>query len=957
MQTHLPLILPHRGGNLATPASSVSFYNQRTNKNQSSELFKQKHFLWPFKLRATLLICFIVVFFQYAGAQTTYTWNGNTSSDWFTKTNWTPSTNYPTITDSVIFPNGPRYPILTVDAYCARIVSIADGATISGAAALHIGSVSTTATSGMAEISCPLVLGADVTFAPASGASFKISGIVSGTGGLFKSDLGILNLVPTSANLSSMEISGGYTYLGSGVTISGGINLDGGNLNLGSGTLYANGIIALNSGILNLSSGTLYANAGITRTAGFLAGNASSKLILGGSNSETLYFAAGQETLNTLTLSHAGTVTTTLFTKLTIYNGIIFGSSSDNLDLNGQSLILNSDISGTAYMGEIKGTLTNATNVSVQRYMDRNQYSVGSRGWRLLSIPVTGQTIRQAWAGANANPSAPTGESQGYGTLITGHGYADGNLAAAAGYDWFTGLGTNTTSSIRYYTASKAWASATNTPSTLTVPDKQGYMLYVRGDRTVATVTDSGYATLNPTGTLKQGTQTIPVNDTYTVIGNPYACPIDLESVYNNSGNSAVINHNFWIWDATLGTSGGYRSLTWNSSSYDMTGGSGNVADYLVVNSGQAFFVEKNNTGSITISESNKSTATPASVFRPMGSTGVSKIGVKLYQATGSTLGTESDGVLARYNDIYSVSPFETYDAPKLNNFNENLSLVRSGRYLSIESRPFPTSNDTLFMPFWGLTKRDYALTVTSSLFTGLNQSASLFDAFTNTRKLIDMNGGTIIYPFSITNDPASSSLNRFIIIMAPAQSGVLPVTFTRINAIPRGSDIQIEWSNASEAGILKYDIEKSTDGIHFSKINSVQAMNAAKGGNYIVTDNAPVKGNNFYRIKSNDESGKMYYSGIAVVQLNGKKGIQVTPTLINNQQFTIALNGATAGDYNIALTNLSGQQVFSTTISNAGGNSARVIRFQKAVSAGIYHLTVTGNDGSLQNFRVLIKN
>ncbi|CAN5619084.1 hypothetical protein BH11BAC5_BH11BAC5_19760 [soil metagenome] len=958
MQTNLPVFHPHRGDNPTTAALSVNCHSRQTNKNQSCKLANRKHLLWSFKLRGALFLCFVAVIFQQVGAQTTYTWNGNISTSWSNKSNWSPSTNFPSSSDSVILPNGRlRYPVLTLEAYCAKIVSIADGATISGTAGLHIGAISTTATSGIAEISCPLVLGANVTFAPVNFASFKISGIVSGTGGLFKSDLGILNLVPTSASLNSLKILGGSTYLGSGVTVSGGVELNGGNLNLGSGTLYANGAIVLTSGTLNLSSGTLYANAGITRTAGFLAGNAASKLTLGGASSEPLYFAAGQETLNTLTLSHTGNATTTLYTKLTIYNGINFGSSFDNLNLNDQSLILNSDISGTAYMGEIKGTLLNATNVSVQRYMDRNQYAIGSRGWRLLTIPVTGQTIRQAWAGVDANNNAPLNETAGYGTLITGHGYADGSLAAAAGYDWFTGLGTNTTSSIRYYTSSKAWASATNTPSTLTAPDKQGYMLYVRGDRTVATAADSGYATLNPTGTLKQGNQTIAVNDAYTVVGNPYASPVDLDAIYNNSGNNAVIKRNFWIWDATLGTSGGYRSLSWDgASAYTMIGGDGNAADYLTINSGQAFFVEKNATGNITIQESNKTPLTATNVFRPMGST-VSNLSIKLYQATGATIGLLCDGAMARYNDLYNVSPWESYDAAKMNNFNENLSLVREGRYLSVESRPYPRQSDTLFVPFWGLKARDYALTITSNNLDGLNQTAILYDAFTNVTKQVDMTSATIIYPFTVTTDPASSSLNRFKIVMAPSAFGVLPVRFTKINARPEGNRIQVSWITASELGITNYDVERSSDGLHFSKINTLKAVNAAIGSSYEVIDEQPLTGRNFYRIRSNDESGKIDYSSIALAQLNSKSAIRVTPSVITNQQFIISFNGQPGGKYNLRLTNLSGQQVYKKAIYNANGN-AQLIELQKAaVCTGIYNLSVAGADGNVQNFRLLIKN
>ncbi|MDB5276046.1 MAG: type sorting protein [Ferruginibacter sp.] len=817
---------------------------------------------------------------------------------------------------------------------------MANGTSINGSGILTISGTSSTAlATGFATISCPIIISSNTTFSPSNGATLTINGSVSGTGGFYKSGSGILRLEPTSsATLSTMTILDGYSYLGGNITV--------------------NGILDLTSGTLNISSGTLNAIGGITRTAGFLAGDGTGNLTLGGTTSEPLYFETGQEILNTLTLNHSAPATTTLFTDLVIYGNVNFASANDNFNVNGQHLTLKSSGSGTAYVGEIKGSLTNASNVTVERYIDSSLTSTGRRAWRLLSIPVTGQTIRNAWAGAAANPSAPNGETNyNIGTLITGHGYSDGTLAAAAGYDWFTGLGANTTSSIRYYDAAHAWASATNTPSTLSVPDKQGYMLYVRGDRSVATATDYGYTVLQPTGTLKQGTQTIPVNDAYTVVGNPYASPINLNAVYLNGSNGAVIKRNFWIWDATQGTSGAYRSLTWNGiDSYNMTGGSGSAADYLTVNSGQAFFVEKSSTGNITIQESNKTTTTAPTVFRPMGST-VSNLSIKLYQATGATLGLLCDGALARYNDLYNVSPWETYDAAKMNNFNENLSLVREGRYLSVESRPYPKQNDTLFVPFWGLKVRDYALTITSNNLDGLNQTAILYDAFTNVTKQVDMTSATVIYPFSVTSDPASSSLNRFKVIMAPAAFGVLPVKFTKIAAQLYDKKIQVAWLTANELGVTNYDVEKSADGLHFSKISTLKANNASVGGSYQVTDEQPFTGNNFYRIRSNDESGKTDYSSTALVQFNSKHVIHIMPSIITNQQFTISLKGQPAGNYNLSLTNLSGQQVYKKTIYNTNGDD-HLIAFQKgAVSTGVYNLSVAGADGSIQNFRLLIKN
>jgi hypothetical protein len=638
---------------------------------------------------------------------------------------------------------------------------------------------------------------------------------------------------------------------------------------------------------------------------------------------------------------------------LTVNPGITLDvAATGTLNFNGQPVTIKSTAAGTGSIGKILGTLTGASNVTVERFIATNK-----RSWRMLTIPVTGTTIRQAWAGVAANATAPTGETAGSGTLITGNGYSLGTTAAAAGFDWFSGLGNTTTSTIRFYSTSAAWASATNTPNILALPNKEGYFLYVRGDRTIANNSGAGTTTLKPTGTLKQGVQTIAVNDPYTLVGNPYAAAISLDNMYTNSGNSAIINRNFWVWDATLGTTGGYRTLSWNGvDGYDMTGGSGLAADYLVVNSGQAFFVERFATGNIKIQESNKLTAATPILFRPVGVSGlgVSSLNIKLYQATGSTLESQSDMVIARYNDVYNESPTEIYDAAKLNNFNENLSLVRNSNYLSIESRPFPAQTDTLHLPFWGLSKRDYALTFTSNKFTGINQTARLTDAFTSTTVSIDLNDSTTSYPFAVTNDPASSSLTRFKIVMTPGI--VLPVSFTKVNAALVGNKVQVNWTTSGELRLRNYAVERSANGKDFTKIGEVSAMNAANGANYQWSDPSPLSANSFFRIRSNDQNGKYAHSNIVMVQRNVKIGMQVVPTLINNQQFTLMLNGQPAGNYRLAISNAAGQQVFQKTIVNNGGNDAQLIDLVNTpLASGIYNLSVKGANGANQNFRLLI--
>ncbi len=344
-------------------------------------------------------------------------------------------------------------------------------------------------------------------------------------------------------------------------------------------------------------------------------------------------------------------------------------------------------------------------------------------------------------------------------------------------------------------------------------------------------------------------------------------------------------------------------------------------------------------------------------IFSPSSPTGgVSKLDIKLFQATAEVLGIQADGVVARYNGIYQESPYETYDVAKLDNLSENLSLVRSDRYLSIESRPFPTKQDTLHLSFWGLKSRDYALTITSSQFTGISQMAILTDAFASTQTAIDLNSGAITYLFTITSDPASSSFNRFKIVMAPIT--VLPVNFLKINTGLSNNKVQISWANSSELGIRNYTAERSADGTSFSKIGEVTAMNAANGASYQWMDNRPLPGKSYYRIRSNHADGKYAYSSIATVQLNRKKGIQVMPTVIVNKRFNLVLNDQAAGNYQLTITNAGGQQVYQKKIENIGGSNTQVIEMGiNPMPTGVYNLFVIGLNGSNQNLRLFIQN
>lgn len=639
-------------------------------------------------------------------------------------------------------------------------------------------------------------------------------------------------------------------------------------------------------------------------------------------------------------------------------------------DFNDQEVILESNASGTAWIPEIKGQLIKATKVTVERFVPRAQ--TGGR-WRFIALPLNGVTsIRAALAGnrpALTTATAAATEPVGNGVLLRGH-----NMRQADGKFDFWSDAVGRFSNIRYYTRTAtggSWSSENNTPDVSLPPNQQGYMVFFWGDRTTTAFSDASLSatTFRPTGTLKQGNQTVPINQKYVVVGNPYAAPLDLDRMYNNTGNSSLIERNFWIWDATLGTQGGYRNILWTGSSYVVTPTPQQpVQDYLTIQSGQAFFVVQNGTatGNLLIRENNKaSQQANVGVFRVSNESEVAtrsqsqdmgNMYVTLHQSTGTALQQTLDGALVLFGKQFSNEVNESVDVTKVNNFTENISVLRSNKYMTVEGRPFPVAGDTVAIPLWSMARRTYALEFNTAALSGRNLTAQLVDRYTGTVQPIQLDGAKTLYHFTVNADAASSSLNRFRIVFGV--NSALPVEFIEVKAQARNNNVQVAWKTGYESDIDRFEVERSADGQSFSKVGSVAPQNAMNGAAYTFTDMQLPGAQLFYRIRSVDRDGSFKLSSVVRVNIEQSgRGVQVYPTVVTNRTVNISLSNMQAGEYDVLLLNNSGQALVRSRLVYAGGSSAQSINLGNSnLPAGIYQLVVRNESDYQESFRLLIQ-
>ncbi len=93
--------------------------------------------------------------------------------------------------------------------------------------------------------------------------------------------------------------------------------------------------------------------------------------------------------------------------------------------------------------------------------------------------------------------------------------------------------------------------------------------------------------------------------------------------------------------------------------------------------------------------------------------------------------------------------------------------------------------------------------------------------------------------------------------------AGTLPLKLLSFTGIKNQATVSLKWRTDNEVNTSHFEIERSSNGINFSKIGTVTALNRAGINNYALDDQAPFTGMNFYRLKQVDIDGKFTYSNI----------------------------------------------------------------------------------------------
>ena len=183
----------------------------------------------------------------------------------------------------------------------------------------------------------------------------------------------------------------------------------------------------------------------------------------------------------------------------------------------------------------------------------------------------------------------------------------------------------------------------------------------------------------------------------------------------------------------------------------------------------------------------------------------------------------------------------------------------------------------------------------------------------------------------------------------------VLPLKILSFSAQPSQAGVDIDWTATGETGSEIYHVELSDNGIYFTTAGTpVLSKTSATTNSYSTRVPMPDRATTlFARLLSKDKNGKILYSKIIQLKMQGNLPSTVHPVIFQNQvTLTVHTGAPTKGM--VALAGMDGAIHYKQAILLRAGTNALQLSLPQRLSAGLYRLYYRLENGTVQQHELL---
>ncbi|MFH0865535.1 MAG: T9SS type A sorting domain-containing protein [Bacteroidota bacterium] len=191
------------------------------------------------------------------------------------------------------------------------------------------------------------------------------------------------------------------------------------------------------------------------------------------------------------------------------------------------------------------------------------------------------------------------------------------------------------------------------------------------------------------------------------------------------------------------------------------------------------------------------------------------------------------------------------------------------------------------------------------------------------------------------------------------SKNSPLPIELLSFSAKLRDTVVDILWTTVSEINSDFFIVERTNDFISTSGIAIVDAAGISNSVlDYFATDENPLQGTNYYRLKEVDYDGSITYSDWVPIEYHPSENSSSTINLVSiypnpaNDQINIIFNTSEIGNTNISVFDVQGKllKTISPAVTDIGNT---IVKFEiNDLPQGMYIIRITnGNTFSAGRF------
>ena len=210
-------------------------------------------------------------------------------------------------------------------------------------------------------------------------------------------------------------------------------------------------------------------------------------------------------------------------------------------------------------------------------------------------------------------------------------------------------------------------------------------------------------------------------------------------------------------------------------------------------------------------------------------------------------------------------------------------------------------------------------------------------------------NGSSTSFAYKACDDGYGQLCSSTAVVTIFFTSGnVVPIRFVEFTAAYTSSAVKLNWVTAYENSTENFDLERGSDTSHFKKLTTIRGYGMPGSINSYQYSDAQGREIDkikdlFYRLKSTDVDGKIVYSGIVKVRIEGISGLhsmKVVPNpVVDNIQLNLQLNRSCA--VTVKVINSTGTEVFNQPVQGQPGQNLVTINGSAELPRGLYFVQV----------------